>query len=184
VGKHLTKAELEQGLAGSGESPADMGTLEMIVSRPEVEERLVVEQAVLDVDEGLRGDNWLKRGSKLTDDGSAHPDSQIAIMNSRIIHLLAGDRARWPLAGDQLYIDLDLSSENLPPGQRISIGTALLEITGLAHTGCSKFTERFGHDAIRFVNSVEGRQSRYRGLYARVIQTGSVKVGDIVKKID
>jgi len=184
LGKHLTVAELEKGLADSGESPADKGTLEMIVSRPGVGERLIVERAELEVDAGLTGDNWLERGSKLTEDGSAHPESQIAIMNSRIIHLLAGDRARWPLAGDQLYIDFDVSSENLPTGQRIGIGTALLEITELAHTGCAKFTERFGRDAIRFVNSAEGRQLRRRGLFARIIQPGFVKVGDVVRKID
>jgi len=105
-------------------------------------------------------------------------------MNSRIIHFLAGDRARWPLAGDQLYIDLDVSSENMPAGQRIGIGTALLEKTEMAHTGCAKFTERFGHEAIRFVNSAEGRQKRRRGLFARVVQPGIVKVGDVVRKID
>jgi hypothetical protein len=184
MGTHLTMTELEEGLARAGESPADNGTLEMIVSRQGVGERLIIEQAELDAVLGLIGDNWLERGSKLTDDGSAHPESQIAIMNSRIIHLLAGDRARWPLAGDQLYIDFDVSSENLPAGQRLGIGTSLLEITEMAHTGCAKFTERFGHDAIRFVNSAEGRQMRRRGLFARIIQPGFVEVGDVVRKID
>jgi MOSC domain-containing protein YiiM len=107
---------------------------------------------------------------------------QIAIMNSRIIGLLAGDRARWPLAGDQLFVDLDISPDNMPPGQRFSIGDTLLEITEMPHTGCAKFTERYGGDAIRFVNSPEGRAARRRGVYARVIQGGSIKAGDRIVK--
>jgi len=176
-------AELDAGLAGLGPSPQDDGKLQMIVCRPSVGERRALEQAELDPVNGLIGDNWLARGSKSTEDGRAHPDAQIAIMNSRIIGLLAQDRAYWPLAGDQLFIDLDLSIDNLRPGQRIAIGTAVLEITDVPHTGCAKFTERFGHDAIRFVNSEEGRQARRRGMYGRVVQPGIIRVGDTISKI-
>ncbi len=182
--RHLTKRELEAGLAEIGESPKDKGTLEMIVCRPDEDERLVLERAELDPTNGLIGDNWRERGSRQTEDGKAHPDMQITLMNSRIIQLLAQDRSRWPLAGDQLFVDLDLSFENLKPGQKISIGTAVLEITDMPHNGCAKFTERYGHDAIQFVNSAEGRQLRRRGIYARVIQHGSISVGDVVSKID
>jgi len=180
--KHMTMAELEAALAAAGQSPADNGPLEMIVRRPSDEQRQVVDQAQLDPGEGLVGDNWLARGSRHTGDGRANPDMQITIMNSRIIALLAGDRQRWPLAGDQLYADLDISPENMPVGQRFTIGDALLEITGVAHTGCSKFTERYGDDAIRFVNSPEGRAARRRGVYARVIRPGLIKTGDRIKK--
>lgn len=180
--QHLTMDELEMGLAEAGPSPADKGTLEMIVARPEDEKRLVLEQGELDPDEGLRGDNWRTRGSGATGDGRAHPEMQITLMNSRIIQLLAGDRARWPLAGDQLFVDLDLSPENLPPGQRFTIGDAVLEITTVPHTGCAKFTERYGSDAIRFVNSAEGRAARRRGVYARVVKAGAIQVGDVVAK--
>ena len=103
-------------------------------------------------------------------------------MNSRIIGALAGDRGRWHLAGDQLYVDLDIGSDNMPPGQQFTIGEALLEITELPHTGCAKFTERYGSDAIRFVNSSEGRANRRRGVYARVIKAGLIKTGDRVAK--
>jgi hypothetical protein len=180
---HLTTAELQAELAELGESPRDNGTLDMIVCRPAEGERLVLERANLDPAEGLVGDNWQVRGSKRTEDGSAHPDMQIAMMNSRVIQAVAKDRDRWPLAGDQLFIDLDVSVENLQPGQRIAIGTALLEITDVPHLGCDKFTARFGHDAIRFVNSPEGRHLRRRGIYARVVQAGTVCMGDKVSKI-
>jgi len=180
--KYMTMTELEAGLAAAGPSPADGGRLEMIVCRPEDERRQVLDQAQLDPDEGLVGDNWRARGSRHTDDGRANPDMQITMMNSRIIGLLAGDRKGWPPAGDQLYVDLDISPENMPVGQRFTIGQALLEITAVAHTGCSKFTERFGSDAIRFVNSPEGRAGRRRGVYARVIKPGVVKTGDLIVK--
>jgi MOSC domain-containing protein YiiM len=179
-----TAVELQAELAQLGDSPRDNGTLAMIVCRPAEGERLVLERADLDPIGGLVGDNWHARGSKRTEDGSAHPDMQIAMMNSRVIQTLARDRGRWPLAGDQLFIDLDVSVENLQAGQRIGIGTAVLEITDVPHTGCEKFTARFGHDAIRFVNSPEGRQLRWRGIYARVIQAGTISVGDRVSKIE
>ncbi len=179
-----TAVELQAELEQLGASPRDNGTLAMIVCRPAEGERLVLERANLDPREGLIGDNWRTRGSKRTEDGSAHPDMQIAMMNSRVIQAVAKDRDRWPLAGDQLFIDLDVSVENLQPGQRIAIGTAVLEITDVPHTGCDKFTARFGHDAIRFVNSPEGRQLRRRGIYARVVQAGTISVGDRISKIE
>lgn len=179
--RHLTMTELQAELDALGQSPQDEGTLEMIVCRPDENERLVVEQVELHLVEGLVGDNWQARGSRHTDDGRAHPETQITLMNARVIQTVAQDRERWPLAGDQLFVDLDLSQENLQPGDQLAIGTAVLEITAVPHTGCAKFTERFGHDAIRFVNSGEGRQHRRRGIYARVIQPGAIQVGDTIQ---
>ena len=181
--RQLTMTELEAGQPELAGSPQDRGKLEMIVSRPDIGERVLMERAELRLADGLEGDNWRARGSKSTPDGSANTDAQITIMNSRVIHLLAQDRSRWRLAGDQLFVDMDLSEKNLPAGQRIAIGTAVLEISAVPHTGCEKFTERFGHDAIRFVNSPEGRQMRRRGLNARIIQPGTICVGDMVTKI-
>lgn len=180
---HRTASDLQAALDALGQSPADNGIVEMIVCRPTHGERRVLQQAELDLVEGLVGDNWRARGSKSMPDGSANPDAQIAIMNSRTIEVLAQDRARWPLAGDQLFLDLDLSYENLPAGQRIAIGTAVLEITAEPHNGCGKFTERFGSEATRLVNSREGRQARRRGVNARVVQPGTIRVGDAVSKI-
>lgn len=155
----------------------------MIVARPELGARRVLARGELDCAAGLVGDNWLKRGSAAMPDGSANPNAQITIMNSRMIDALAVGRDGWPPAGDQLFIDLDLSEENLPAGQRLAIGAAVLEITPVPHTGCAKFTERFGHDAIRFVNSPEGRRQRRRGLNARVVAPGVICVGDEVTVI-
>jgi hypothetical protein len=155
----------------------------MIVRRPDVEEREMLSEARLDLSEGLMGDNWRGRGSTSTADGSAHPEMQINIMNSRVIALLAQDRERWQLAGDQLYIDMDLSAENLPAGTRLALGSAVLEITAKPHSGCKKFATRFGQDAIKFVNSPLGKELHLRGLNAKVIQAGTVQVGDLVKKI-
>jgi MOSC domain-containing protein YiiM len=108
---------------------------------------------------------------------------QINIMSARVIALVAMDRERWPLAGDQLFVDLDLSAHNLPPGTRLGIGEAVLEVTPLPHTGCAKFMARFGIDAVKFVNSPEGKELRLRGLNARVVQSGSIRAGDPVRKL-
>lgn len=181
--RHLSMAELEAGLAELSLSPRDHGKLEMIVCRPAIGERLVVERGELDRVNGLIRDNWKTRGSKNTEDGSAHPEMQVVLMNSRIIQLIAQDRSRWPMAGDQLFVDLDLSVDNLQPGDRLAIGSAVLEITSYPHNGCAKFTERFGQDAIRWVNSPEGKAARRRGIYARVVQAGTIAAGDTITKI-
>ena len=181
--KHLTTEELEAALDHLRQTPKDDGVVELIVRRPEVDQREVLDEAELDVSVGLVGDNWKVRGSKRTPDGSAHPEMQINIMNSRVTALVAQERERWPLAGDQLYIDMDLGRENLPPGSRIAVGSAVLEVSTLPHTGCKKFVARFGTEAMEFVNSELGKILCLRGINARVIQGGTVKVGQTAKKI-
>ena len=180
--KHLTASELEAGLAEIRRSPGDDGILHMIVRRPEVERREVLEVGHLDPVEGLVGDTWRLRGSSRSADGRAHPDMQINIMNSRVVALVAQSKDRWPLAGDQLFVDMDLSVANLPAGTRLSIGSAILEVTAQPHTGCKKFVARFGLDAMQFVNSDLGRQLCLRGINAKVVERGEVSVGDRVRK--
>lgn len=180
---HLEMEDLQAKFVEMGTSPQDQGILELIVRRPDIDQREIVGEASLDMTEGLIGDNWRARGSSSTPDGSANPESQITLMNSRIVQLLAQDKSRWPLAGDQLYVDFDISIDNLPPGQRIAIGTAILEISAKPHTGCKKFTERFGKDAILFVSSDEGKQARRRGVNARVVQPGTIRAGDLITKV-
>lgn len=181
--KHLTMEELEAALDHLRQAPKDDGMLELIVRRPRVDEREVLEEAQLDPAKGLIGDSWIFRKSSRTPDGSPHPDMQLNIMNSRVTALVAVDRERWPLAGDQLYIDMDLSKENLPAGSRIAIGSVVIEVSPQPHTGCHKFVARFGADAMKFVNSTVGKQLCLRGINAKVIQGGTVKVGSTVRKI-
>lgn len=181
--KHVTMAELEAGLENIRQSPTDTGVLELIVRRPQVEAREVMEDGELDLVEGLVGDNWKTRGSSQTADGSAHPDMQLNIMNARVIALLAQKKERWALAGDQLYMDLDLSAENVPPGTRLSLGEAVIEVTDQPHTGCKKFAARFGLDALKFISSPVGKQLQLRGINAKVIRTGAIRIGNTVKKV-
>jgi hypothetical protein len=180
--RHLTQSELEAGLPEIRESPPDSGTLDLIVRRPRVGERDVLEQVELNVEEGVAGDSWRLRRSTRTPDGLPHPDMQLNIMNARAIALLAQEKDRWALAGDQLFIDLDLSGGNLPPGTRLAIGSAVIEVTSQPHTGCQKFVSRFGLDAMKFVNSSVGRELNLRGINAKVVQPGVIRVGDIVTK--
>lgn len=181
--KHLTTEELEAALDHLRQTPKDEGVLHLIVCRPDVDQREVLDEAELDVTNGLIGDNWRVRGSRKTPDGSAHPEMQINIMNSRVTALVAQEKDRWPLAGDQLYIEMDLSRENLPAGSRIAVGSAVLEVSPLPHTGCHKFVARFGAEAMQFVNSDLGKQMCLRGINAKVVQGGVVKVGQTAKKI-
>jgi hypothetical protein len=176
-------AELEASLDVVRASPADGGTLELLVRRPAVGEREVLDEGVLDVAEGLVGDTWSSRPSKKTPDGSPHPEMQLNVINAHAALLVAGHPDRRPLAGDQLYVDLDLSEANLPPGTRLAIGEAVIEITAEPHRGCAKFSERFGVDAVRFVNSAAGRELKLRGVNAKVVTPGVIRRGDTVTKV-
>jgi MOSC domain len=181
--EHLDAAALEAGLDGVRQSPPDIGTIELIVRRPAVDEREHLAEATLDVAGGLLGDTWRARGSSRTADGSAHPAMQVTVMNSRAALLVARSPRRRALAGDQLYVDLDLSPVNLPPGTRLALGSAVIEVSCEPHLGCAKFAARFGDDAWRLVNSRVGRALRLRGLNARVVISGKVRRGDEIRKL-
>jgi MOSC domain-containing protein YiiM len=181
VSVHVAADDLEAGLPAILSSPADTGTVELVVRRPAEGEREVLPEGELDAEHGLVGDDWRARYERKG--AHPHPDTQLTLMNARTIALIAGDRDRWPLAGDQLYVDLDLRPENLPPGTRIEIGSAVIEVTDVPHTGCAKFTERFGSAAIRFVNQPAGRALRLRGMYAKVVEPGVVRPGDGIRKL-
>lgn len=181
--KQLPISELELGVDEIKASPKDNGILEMIVRRPETETREIIDSGEINLDNGLEGDNWKPRGSSSMPDGSADPEAQITLMSTRVIQLLSGDKENWQWAGDQLYIDMDLSIDNLPPGSRIQIGSAILEISAKPHTGCKKFSGRFGIEALEFISTPLGKALRMRGVNAKVVQAGQIKVGDVVKKL-
>ena len=165
------------------ESPKDNGVVRAIVVRPITNEREELQKCELSPEMGVHGDNWSTECWLKLEDGSPHPDVQVAMMNARVIELLTQDRSRWQLSGDQLFIDFDLSRENVVTGQRLQLGTAALEITDREHSGCGKFSNRFGIDALKFVNSPQGRQLRLRGIYAKIVKRGNIAVGDRVKKL-
>ncbi|HTX62811.1 MAG TPA: hypothetical protein VMD28_04190 [Acidimicrobiales bacterium] len=180
----MSATELDARLDWVRRSPSDHGRVELIVRRPEEEHREVLVEAWLDPADGLVGDNWRQRGSSSTADGSADPERQLTVMNARIVSLVAQRRDRWPLAGDQLYVDFDLSLENAPAGTRLQVGDAVIAITAPPHTGCAKFVERFGKEAMRYVNSPTGRELRLRGANAKVVVAGAVRPGDPVTKLE
>jgi hypothetical protein len=173
---HLSADELEQSVGHILQSPRDAGVLRLIVRRPAVDERETLVRARLDKEVGLIGDNWSARNKVVA-------EMQLNIMNARVIETVAQTPERWPLAGDQLFVDLDLSCENLPPGAQIALGDAIIEVTEPPHTGCRKFAARFGVDAMVFVNSGRGRALNFRGICARVVRSGDIKVGDLARKI-
>ena len=182
-----SKVDLEAGLEHIRRSPTDTGRLELIVRRPAKNVREVLDEGVIHPEHGLVGDDWRFRPSSSTPDRSPHPAKQVLLMNARVADLVARHRDRWGLAGDQLYVDLDLSEANLPPGTRLAVGAgpdpAVVEVTAEPHLGCHKFAARFGREALRFVNSPVGRQLRLRGMNTRVVTGGTVRVGDTVRKL-
>jgi hypothetical protein len=180
---HATRDELERGLEMLRQAPRAEGVLELIVRRPQVGAREIVPEGELHPDEGLVGDSWKLRRSR-TPDGLPNPETQVNVMSSRAATLVAREKERWALAGDQLFVDLDLSAANIPPGTRLAIGSAVLQVSEEPHTGCGKFLSRFGVDAQKFVNSTVGRELGLRGINARVIQAGTIRVGDRVRKLD
>jgi len=182
--EHLSRERLEAGLDHIRESPRDHGRLVLVVRRPRIGQRELPEAAILDQVTGLAGDNWLTRGSTSMPDGSANPRKQVTVMNARVAELVAGGTDRMSLAGDQLYVDLDLSVSNLPAGSLLVLGEAVLEVSEDPHLGCAKFVERFGAEAMRFVNSRIGRGMRLRGMNTRIVVPGTVRLGDLAVKAD
>ncbi len=180
---HATLEELLAALDDIRRSPADEGSLDLIVRRPEIGAREVLDSGELDRAEGLVGDTWNQRPSRRSVDGGPHPEMQLNIMNSRAIRAIARAADRWPLAGDQLYVDLDLSETNLPAGTRLAIGSAVIEVTAQPHTGCAQFSQRFGEGARKFVNSDGGREVRARGINASVVSPGVITRGDSIRKV-
>lgn len=180
---HRSTAELEAALPHIREAPGSTGTIELIVRRPAEDAREVLDVAEINDAEGIAGDTWNQRSSPTSADGGPHPDAQITIMSARAAAAVIGPMERWPLAGDQIYADLDISHETLAAGTQLRLGDAILEVTAKPHRGCAKFAARFGRDALRFVNTGEGRDLRMRGVNCRVVQPGTVRSGDSITRL-
>lgn len=181
---HRSLSDLAAGLDQVRAAPANEGRVELIVIRPDKNQRQPLDSAWFSPEEGVQGDVWAKRCWKTLPDGRPDPDVQVTIMGSRLARLVMGDdKSHWALAGDQLVADLDLSGDNLPVGQRLAVGEAVLEITAQPHRGCAKYRARFGDDALRFVNCPDGVRMNLRGIYARIVQAGTVRVGDPIRKL-
>ena len=173
-------AELEEIL---GAAPKDNGTLDLIVMRPDHEERVVPNSFEVRAEDGLPGDHWKRGTGYALDDGTGHPDAQICMMMSGCIRAIAGEKKNWPPAGDNLFIDMDLTPSNMPAGTAFAIGSAEFVVTEIPHNGCQSFIDRYGRDACLFVNTGVGKEHRLRGIYARVTKDGTVSVGDVVRKL-
>ena len=178
---HLTTAEIEAGMDHVLASPRDRGRLEMLVVRPGEDRRVTPDEVACTRAGGVDGDDWVRRRSRNTADGSPNADQQITVMNARYLDLIAGSRDRWPLAGDQLVVDLDLSEDALAPGDHLRIGEVVVAVTPHPHNPCHKFRDRFGLDAVRYANSALGRRHHLRGIHVRVVADGVVRVGDAIE---
>jgi hypothetical protein len=177
------RRDFSPALADIDAAPADLGTLERIVRRPSVEARELLDSARLDPSVGLVGDDWQARGSRSTPDGSADPEAQLTVISTRVLRAIEPDESRWSLAGDQLYVDLDLRADTLPAGSRLAIGDAVIEISAKPHTGCEKFAARFGIDALAWISTPVGKAHRMRGLNARIVRGGAIAVGDVIRRV-
>ena len=181
--RHLNTDELEAGLGEALTSPSIEGIVELIVCRPDVGQRKVLQSAAFSTEAGLVGDNWIKKPYSKSPDGGPHPEMQVTMINRRVLDLIAGgDTKRRAVPGDQLVVDFDLSLNNIPPGTRLNVGSTIIEVTEEPHTGCSQFVGWFGADAMRFVNSPRGRELCLRGINAKVIQAGTISQGDQIIK--
>jgi len=183
INQYKALVELELCLPDILASPKSAGRVAMIVCRPRADDRKMIDSCELTICDGLLGDNWKQRGQWRAPDKPANIDTQLTLMNVRAITAIAADQAQWPLAGDQFFVDLDLSRKNLPPGTTIKIGTAEIEITAEPHLGCRKFSDRFGRDAVMFVNSDQGKRINLRGINAKVVKEGTVSIGDSISKL-
>jgi len=183
INQEKALVELEACLPDILASPKSAGHVAMIVCRPRADDRKMLDSCELTISDGLLGDNWKQRGQWRAPDKPANIDTQLTLMNVRAIKAIAADQAQWPLAGDQFFVDLDLSIQNLPPGTKLKIGTAEIEVTAEPHLGCRKFSDRFGRDAVMFVNSDQGKRINLRGINAKVVKEGTVSIGDSISKL-
>ena len=174
---HLTTSELDRALDEIRQAPRDHGRIELLARRPRLGERDILDEATLDRGDGLLGDRWS------LPDAPRKPTKQLTLMNARVIRVLVPEPRDWPIAGDQIYVDFDLSEANVPPGTRLAIGQTVIEASTAPHRGCAKFGARFGEEVLRWVNSPTGYELNLRGINALVIEGGTIRRGDAIRKL-
>ena len=180
---YQTTEQLEAGMAGVLDAPSAEGPVRLVVRRPGRGQREILAEGQLDTELGLVGDDWINRPGMNRDTPS--PYAQVTVMNARVAELISGDPdpASWAQCGDQLYVDLDISEANMPPGTRIGVGAAVLEVQSEPHTGCVQFRSWWGGDALRHISTEQGQALRMRGVNTRVVQSGIVRPGDRARKL-
>jgi hypothetical protein len=167
--KHRSLVEIIAGFEALPPPPKDRGRLSLIVRRYPDGHREILSSTRLTPEEGVPGDGWNRRPPRKI-------DAQLAVIRIDIAELLAGEQS-VTLVGDQLFVDLNISSENLPTGTRLRVGNAEVEMTPEPHNGCLKFKDRFGQEALDFVNAKATRDQNRRGVYWKVVKAGEITDG-------
>lgn len=179
---HATMDELLAATPSILDAPKDRAEISMLCLRPGYNQRRFVDHIDVSPEEGIPGERWSTRPWLTLPDGAAHPGIQVCILSKRVLDLVWRDRATTPHPGDTFIVDMDLSEDNLPDGQLLQAGSAVLRVSEVFNDGCVKWKARYGADAKDWVNLPEYRAARLRGILCSVEQAGRIANGDLLIK--
>jgi len=175
--------ELQRALAHVQSAPKDGATVEMLCMRPDFGQRNFVDKLELTTASGIPGERWTKHPWMTLEDGSPDPRIQVSILGRRVLDLVWRDRENTPHPGDTMIADMDMSEANLPAGQHLSIGSAVLEVSDLFNEACVKWKVRYGAYARAWITLPDNRPLRLRGILCRIVKDGIVRNGDVITKL-